>query len=145
LKETKNFNSCGRGLIATAHMNHMHLVSDTKYNLKIAINVALFEDMQTFMYAVLQEHLNIDKGKSLVSQFGATRDAQSIYQEFGNYDDTYYSHDDIHDSGYEAYHVDTDILHILMNNTNTNCFGSSGKFDEAQATFLPRDEWNKLT
>jgi hypothetical protein len=38
-------------------------------------------EMQTFMYAVLQTHLQTDKGKSLVSQFEATRDAQSIYEE----------------------------------------------------------------
>jgi hypothetical protein len=33
-----------------------------------------------FMYTVLQEHLITDKRMSLVSQFEATRDAQSIYQ-----------------------------------------------------------------
>jgi hypothetical protein len=33
------------------------------------------------MYAILEEHLKTDKGKSLVSQFEATRDAQSIYKE----------------------------------------------------------------
>jgi hypothetical protein len=44
-----------------------------------AIDVALFKEMQTFMYAVLQEHLKTNKWKSLVSQFEATCDAQNIY------------------------------------------------------------------
>jgi hypothetical protein len=33
----------------------------------------------------------------------------------------------------------------MVNNTNTNHFGNYGKFDIAQATFLQRDEWDKLT
>jgi hypothetical protein len=36
-------------------------------------------------------------------------------------------------------------LEILVNITNTNCFGINGKFDIVQATLLSRDEWNKLT
>jgi hypothetical protein len=32
---------------------------------------------------------------------------------------------------------------ILVKNTNTNPFGSNGKFDKAQVTLLPRDEWDK--
>jgi hypothetical protein len=37
--------------------------------------------LKTFTYAALQIHLQTDRGKSLVSQFEATGDAQSIYQE----------------------------------------------------------------
>ena len=33
------------------------------------------------MYAVLEDHLKTDKGKSLVSHYETTRDAQSIYRE----------------------------------------------------------------
>jgi hypothetical protein len=40
---------------------------------------AVFHEMQTFMYAVLADHLKTDRGKSLVSQYEGTRDAQSIY------------------------------------------------------------------
>jgi hypothetical protein len=70
----------------------------------------------------------------------------TVYQtKIDNYEDTEYPRDDIYDSGYKAYHVDTDILKIMVNNTNTNRFGDNGKSDTAQATFLPRDEWNKLT
>jgi hypothetical protein len=71
---------------------------------------------------------------------------RAVYQsEIENYDDTDYPHDDIYDSGYEPYQVNTDISEIPGNNTNTNCFGNNGKSDKAQATFLPRDDWNKLT
>jgi hypothetical protein len=72
LKEDKHFKSWNRGIIATAHMNHTHLVLDANYSLANANDVALFKEMQTCMYAVLQEHLKTDKVK-LVSHFGATR------------------------------------------------------------------------
>jgi hypothetical protein len=71
---------------------------------------------------------------------------RAVYQtEIGKYDDSDYPHDDIYDSGYEAYHVDTHILDIMVNTTFTNCFGNNDKFDKGQAPFLPRDEWDKLT
>jgi hypothetical protein len=70
----------------------------------------------------------------------------AVYQtEIDNYDATDYPHDDINDSGYKAYYVDTDISEIIVNNTNTNNFGNTGKYDKAQATLLPTDKWNKLT
>jgi hypothetical protein len=51
----------------------------------------------------------------------------AVYQtEIDNYDDTEYPHDDIFDSGYKAYHVDTDILAIMVINTITNRFGNNG-------------------
>jgi hypothetical protein len=40
-----------------------------------------FKEMQILMYAVLEEHLKTDKGKSLVSQFEEEHDAQCIYCE----------------------------------------------------------------
>jgi hypothetical protein len=71
---------------------------------------------------------------------------RAVYQtEIDNYDDTEYPLDDINDSGYKAYHVDTDIREIMVNNTNSNRFGNNGKSDKAQVTFLARDERNKLT
>ena len=38
-----------------------------------------FKEMQTFMYAVLEDLLKTVKGKSLVSHYESTRDVQSIY------------------------------------------------------------------
>jgi hypothetical protein len=64
LKEYKHFNSWNRGFNATAHMHHTHLALDTDYSPTNAIDVALFKKMQTFMYAVLQEHLKWIKGSN---------------------------------------------------------------------------------
>jgi hypothetical protein len=59
------------------------------------------------------------------------KEKSAVYQtEIGNYDDT---HDDIYDSGHNVYHVDTDILDILLKNINTNGFGNNVKFDKARA------------
>jgi hypothetical protein len=50
-----------------------------------------------------------------------------VYQtEVDKYDDTDYPLDDIYDSVYEAYYIDTDILQILVNITNTNCSKNNG-------------------
>jgi len=81
LKDDKYFNTWNRGFVATAHMHHTHLVLDETYVPKTTMEIAVFQDMQTFMYAVLEEHLKTDTGKSLVSQYELTRDAQSIYRE----------------------------------------------------------------
>jgi hypothetical protein len=64
-----------------------------------------------------------------------------VYQtKIGNYDDMHYPQDDVYDSGYEAYHIDADMLEILVNNSNTNHSVKNGKIDKAQVTLLPRDE-----
>jgi hypothetical protein len=81
LKEDKHFNSWNRGFVATAFMHHTHLVLDENYVPTTANDIAVFQEIQTFMYAVLEEHLKTDKGKSLVSQYELDRDAQSIYRE----------------------------------------------------------------
>jgi len=62
-------------------MHHTHLVSDEEYVPKNDTEAAIFKEMQTFMYAVLEDHLKTDKGKSLVSHYEAMRDAQSIYRD----------------------------------------------------------------
>jgi hypothetical protein len=62
-------------------MHHTHLVLDEHYILPDDITRAAFKDMQIFLYAVLEEHLQTDKGKSLVSQYKEDHDAQSIYQD----------------------------------------------------------------
>ena len=81
LKDDKHFNSWNRGFVATAHMHHTHLVLDARYRPVTEDEKAVFHEVQTFMYAVLEENLKTDKGKSLVSQFELTRDAQRIYYE----------------------------------------------------------------
>ena len=83
LKDDKHFNSWNRGFVATAYMHHTQHVLDEHYipDPTNPTELALFTEMQVFMYAVLEEHLKTDTGKSLVSQYEETRDAQSIYRE----------------------------------------------------------------
>jgi hypothetical protein len=81
LKDDKHFNSWNCGFVVKAHMHHTHLVLDEGYHPLNDVDVSVFKEMQTFMYAVLQTHLQTGKGKSLFSQLEATRDAQNIYQE----------------------------------------------------------------
>ena len=81
LKDDKHFNSWNRGFVATAHMHHTHLVLDEDYVPRTTTELTLFKEMQVFMYAVFEEHLKTDTGKSLVSKYEATRDAQGIYRE----------------------------------------------------------------
>ena len=81
LKDDKYFNSWNRGFVATAHMHHTHLVLDEDYVPLTEVEKMVFREMNTFMYAVLESHLKTDKGKSLVSQYEATRDAQKIYRD----------------------------------------------------------------
>jgi hypothetical protein len=57
------------------------LVFDENYIPTAASNIAIFHKIQTFMYAILEDHLTSDKGKLLVSQFESDRDAQSINPE----------------------------------------------------------------
>jgi hypothetical protein len=59
-------------------MHHTHLVLDENYVPQDDNEKAVFQEMQTFMYAVIADHLKTDKGKSLVSQYKGTRYAQSI-------------------------------------------------------------------
>ena len=62
-------------------MHHTHLVLDETYSPNSEEEYAVFREMQVFMYAVFEEHLQKGKGKSLVSQYEEHHDAQSIYRE----------------------------------------------------------------
>lgn len=81
LKDDKYFNSWSRSFVATAHMHHTNTILDANYKPSNEIETGLFQEMQIFMYAVFEEKLKTDKGKSLVSAYESTRDAQSIYKE----------------------------------------------------------------
>jgi hypothetical protein len=81
LKEDKYFSTWNRGFVATAHMHHTQYVLDESYVPSSDVDIAVFKEMQTLMFTVLEYHLKTDKGKSLVSQFELARDAQSIYRE----------------------------------------------------------------
>jgi hypothetical protein len=81
LKDDKHFSSWNRGFVASAFMHRTHHVLDENYVPRTLNEINLFREMQTFMYPVFEEHLKMDKGKSLVNHYEDRRDAQSIYQE----------------------------------------------------------------
>jgi hypothetical protein len=60
-KEYKHFNLWNCGFIATANMNHTQHALDVNYTLSRPSDIAPFKEMQTLMYASLQER--IKKGK----------------------------------------------------------------------------------
>jgi hypothetical protein len=62
-------------------MHQTDLVLSETYVPKTDAEKALFKEMQTFTYEVLEDHLKADKGKLLVSDYELSRDAPSIYRE----------------------------------------------------------------
>jgi hypothetical protein len=69
------------GFVATAYMHHPHLVLNEKYVPKKPNKIQVFQGIQTFMFAVIEENLKSEKGKLLISEFEEKRDAQSVYEE----------------------------------------------------------------
>jgi hypothetical protein len=69
LKDDKYFNSWNRCFVATARMHHTDLVLNEKCVPKNDDEKVVFKEMQIFMYAIFEEHLKTNKGKSLVSQY----------------------------------------------------------------------------
>jgi hypothetical protein len=70
-----------RGFVATAYMHHTHLVLNEKYVPRTPNEIEVFQEIQTFMYAVMEEKLKSEKGKLLISAFEEKRDAQSVFCE----------------------------------------------------------------
>jgi hypothetical protein len=85
MKDDKFFTSWNRGLVATARTHHTSLVLRDDYVPRNQSEVQVFLEMQAFMYSVFEVHLKTDKGKSLVSQYEETYDAQSIYRELAKH------------------------------------------------------------
>jgi hypothetical protein len=56
-------------------MHHTHLVLNEKYVPKSPNKIEVFQEIQTFMYAVMEEKRNSEKGKSLISGFEEKSDA----------------------------------------------------------------------
>jgi hypothetical protein len=76
LKDNKYFNTWNRGFVSTAYIHHTQLVLDENYVPRSDADKELFQEMQFFMYALFEEKLKSDKGKSLVNDYESTRDAQ---------------------------------------------------------------------
>jgi hypothetical protein len=51
----------------------------------------------------------------------------------------------INDDTFVAKCIDTDVSDIMVNKTNASRFGHTSFNSISKSTFLPRDEWNKLT
>jgi hypothetical protein len=81
LKDDKYFNLWNCGFVATAYMHHSHLVLNKKYVPKTPNEIEVFQEIQTFMYVVMEEKLKLEKGKSLISEFKEKHDAQSVYRK----------------------------------------------------------------
>jgi hypothetical protein len=79
LKDDKYFDSWNQNFVATAYTHHTQKVLDENYKPKSAAERDLFDEMQYFMFSVLQEKLKSEKGRSLVNDYENTRDAQSVY------------------------------------------------------------------
>jgi hypothetical protein len=62
-------------------MHHTHLVLNEKYVPKTPNKIEVFQEIQAFMYAVVEEKLKLEKGKSLISEFEEKCNAQSVYCE----------------------------------------------------------------
>jgi hypothetical protein len=81
LKNDKFFNTWSRGFVATACMHQTDLVLNETYVPKTDAEKELLKEIQTFMYAVLEDYLKTDKARLLVSHYELSRDTQSIYSE----------------------------------------------------------------
>ena len=53
--------------------------------------------------------------------------------------------DDPQDGEYKVFQVDTDISDIMAYATDTNRFGNNRNGSKPTSSFLPREEWDKLT
>jgi hypothetical protein len=70
---------------------------------------------------------------------------RAVYTTMISEDDQDPYYDTTHDEGYAVYNIDTDISDIMVNATSTSRFGSNTSYGKETSTFLPREEWNKLT
>jgi hypothetical protein len=84
-KDDKYFNSLNCGFVATASMHHTCLVLNEMYVPKSSKKIEVFQEIQTFMYAVMEEKLKSEKDKLLTSEFEEKQDAQSVYRELKKY------------------------------------------------------------
>jgi hypothetical protein len=69
LKDDKGFRIWNRSFVSKAKMHHTHLVLDETYVPKTDEEKVIFQEMKVFMYAIMEEHLKTDNGKSLVSKY----------------------------------------------------------------------------
>jgi hypothetical protein len=66
-KDNKYFNSWIHGFVAMVFMHHTQHVLVADYKPVTTTEIGLFKEMQIIMYAVYEDKLKTNKGKSLVS------------------------------------------------------------------------------
>ena len=81
LKDNKYFTSWNRGFVATAYMHHTQHVLNKHYVPQTANKKEGFQEIQTRIFAVMEEKLKSVKGKLLISEYEDTCNAQSVYCE----------------------------------------------------------------
>jgi hypothetical protein len=80
LKDEKQYDNWQRTTTAQARAQDVAEVLDPTYTPTTMEDKALFQEKQTFMYAVAEKTLLTDEGKAYVREFEKQSDAQSIYR-----------------------------------------------------------------
>jgi hypothetical protein len=68
-KNDKNFDSWNQNFVATAFTHYTQKALDKNYKPWIAAEHDLFNEMQFFMFLVLEEKLKLEKVQSLVNDY----------------------------------------------------------------------------
>ena len=79
-KDERYFDSFSRSLYITAKSHECEEVLDPEYT-PINSEKDLFEAKQVLMFSVLDKHLLTDMGKTIVSKYVHTTDAQSVWKD----------------------------------------------------------------
>ena len=82
LIDNKQWDSVHRTLKAQTCYQDVDDVLDLSYVPNTAEDIALFDEKQKYMYSVLEQILQTDKGKVIVRSHDADRNAQLIYADF---------------------------------------------------------------
>ena len=81
LKEEKQWDNWYRSTISTARSHGCEHVFDPQYKPETSEDIAIFDEVQKFMYSVFDAKLHTDVGKDLVQTYFQTYDAQTIFKK----------------------------------------------------------------
>ncbi len=85
LKQQKYYQSWKRNFVGQAHAQDVAHVLDSNYNPTAQEEIDLFKLQKDYIYATFQLVLLTDKGKEIVRDHAADRDAQKVYEELETY------------------------------------------------------------
>jgi len=86
LKDEKSYDPWIRGVQALAEMHQVSLVLDHDYVPQTLEDIAAFDDMQIFLWAVLVNKLKTPNGRQLVRENEASRDSQQVFTALHDYE-----------------------------------------------------------